>query len=149
MSWTQEEYEEYLRKTKKQELAKAAPRLRQNFKNDKPKQSKFHNQKTEIDGMKFDSKKEAEQYLILKARKQAGEIKDFKRQVRFILQGPFKLNGKNYRKIEYIADFVVTDLEDNMKVIDVKASKKFQDPVYRLKKKFFMRRYQVEITEVY
>lgn len=136
-------------KNKKQELAKATPRLRQNFTNDKPKQSKYRNQKTEIDGMKFDSKKEAEQYLILKARKQAGEIKDFERQVKFILQDSFNLNGKNYRKIEYIADFVVEHNDGSKEVIDVKASAKFQDKVYRLKKKIFIKKYQVEITEVY
>ncbi|MCC0650786.1 DUF1064 domain-containing protein, partial [Clostridioides sp. ZZV15-6598] len=55
--------------------------------------SKYNNKKTTIDGIKFDSKDEAEYYLYLKDKKAKGEIKDFGLQQKFELQPKFKKFG--------------------------------------------------------
>lgn len=62
---------------------------------------KYRNQKTMIDGFKFDSKLEASHYLILKQRLLKGEISNLARQVKI----PLSEN----KKLSYIADFVFFD----------------------------------------
>lgn len=62
------------------------------------KRSKYGNQKTPIDGILFDSKREADRYLVLKLMKAGGEIRELDLQVEFeLLREPVK--------IKYIADF--------------------------------------------
>ena len=46
---------------------------------------KYRNKKVEVDGILFDSKKEANRYMELKLLEKAGEITDLKRQVRYEL----------------------------------------------------------------
>ncbi len=115
-----------------------------------PKKSKYNNKKVIVDGIKFDSKKEAEYYCQLKLLKQAGEIKDYRLQPIYELQPAFKKNGKKYRAITYIADFVITNNDGTTDVVDVKSSKTFKTQVYRIKKKMFEYKYpELTIKEVY
>ncbi len=115
-----------------------------------PKKSKYNNQKTMVDGIKFDSKKEAEYYCQLKLLKQAGEIKDYRLQPRYELQPAFKKNGKKYRAITYIADFAIINNDGTTEVVDVKSSKTYKTQVYRIKKKMFEYKYpELTIKEVY
>jgi len=74
---------------------------------DKPK--KYHNIPTEVDGWRFDSKREAEYYQSLKALKAMGDISYF------LCQVPFRLPGK----IKYLCDFMVR-YPDRVEWIDVK-----------------------------
>ena len=67
--------------------------------------SKYHNQKVIVNGVKFESKKEANRYWELLLLERKGMIKELELQPRFLLQEGFKKNGKTYRKIEYVADF--------------------------------------------
>ena len=90
MRWTEEEYMEWL-----EERGKTTARK-------KPKRSKYNNKKTWIDGICFDSKKEADYYSVLKTFLAAGEIKGFCRQPEFIL---VEGNAEN-RAITYKADFI-------------------------------------------
>ena len=98
--------------------------------------SKYGNRKTEIDGIKFDSKKEANRYAELKLLQRGGEIDCIRTQPRFELQPAFtdKL-GKKHRKIEYVADFYYYDPEVGYIVEDVKG---MLTDIYRLKKKLFL-----------
>lgn len=90
--------------------------------------SKYHAKKVEIDGIRFDSKKESERYLELKLLQEAGEIHDLELQVSF----PLMING---RKIcSYRSDFTYKVQNEKMIVEDVKG---YKTPVYRLKKKMF------------
>lgn len=75
--------------------------------------NKYYNKPTVIDGIKFDSKKEAQHYMELKLLQRAGEISNLELQPRFLLQEGFKKNGKTYRKIEYIADFAYSRSREN------------------------------------
>lgn len=109
--------------------------------------NKYNAKKTEVDGIVFDSKKESERYAELKLLERVGEIKALQLQPRFELQPPFDKNGKHYRKIEYVADFMYADNRTGKVVVeDVKG--KLTD-IYKLKKKMFEYAYpEYEITEI-
>lgn len=101
------------------------------------KKSKYSSAKTDVDGIRFDSKKEAEFYAELKLREKAGEITHLRLQPRYLLQEAFKHEGKQYREMEYVADFEY--IENGVTVvIDVKG---FKTAVYMLKKKLFLYKY--------
>ena len=104
----------------------------------KPK-SKFNAVKTEINGIKFDSKKEANYYLTLLALKEQGEIDNIKMQVEYLLQPSFtRENGEKVKNIKYYADFVVMYKNGTVEVIDVKG---LRTDVYKMKKKMLLDRY--------
>ena len=114
---------------------------------EKPTMSKYKNKKVVVDNILFDSKKEANYYTKLKILRDAGKILDLELQKRFVLQQGFKLHGKTYRAITYVADFVYKD-DKGMHVVDVKSEATRKDKVYRLKKKMFAYKYHIEIEEV-
>lgn len=72
---------------------------------------KYGNIKTKVFGIEFDSKAEAEDYLILRAKEQKGEIKHLNLQVSF----PLCRNGASKKR--YIADFVFFDIAHNSWVV--------------------------------
>ena len=105
--------------------------------------SKYHAKKTVVDGITFDSKREAERYLVLKGMEEDGTIEDLRRQVRYELIPAFDVDGRHYRPVYYVADFVY--VEDGKEVVeDVKG---MITDVYRLKSKLFARRYGKAIKE--
>ena len=110
------------------------------------KTPKYRNNKTEIDGYKFDSKKEAEYYLILKDREKYGEIRYLKLQYPVEIQPAFTdKQGNKIRAITYKADFYFYDCKlKSWRVIDVKG---FKTDVYQLKKKLLLYK-GIEIEEV-
>jgi hypothetical protein len=85
-----------------------------------PKPSKMRNIKTIVDSIKFDSKKEAERYCELKILKRIGEVKDFTLQPRYLLVEAQTKNGQKFRKLEYVADFLVTYPDGREEIEDVK-----------------------------
>lgn len=101
--------------------------------------NKYRNRKTVVDGITFDSKREAERYMELKLLEQAGEISHLELQPVVVLQDKFKHNGKTVRAITYRADFAYRDLTTNTSVIeDVKG---METEAFRLKKKMFLKKY--------
>lgn len=126
MRWSEEQYTDWLEKQGEISFGRKA------------KKSKYNNVKTTVDGITFDSKKEAEYYCMLKILKQAGEIKDFGLQPRYELQPPFEKNGQKYRAITYVADFVIVNLDGTTEVIDVKG---VETQVFKIKKKMFEYQY--------
>lgn len=101
------------------------------------KKSKYSSAKTDVDGITFDSKKESEFYAELKLRERAGEISHLRLQPRYLLQEAFRHEGKQYNKMEYVADFEYIE-NGKIVVIDVKG---FKTAVYMLKKKLFLYKY--------
>lgn len=99
--------------------------------------SKYGAIKTELDGIKFDSKGEANHYAGLKLLERAGVIQNLKLQPRFTLQDSFIYNGHKIRKIEYVADFLY--IKDGQTIVEDYKGMKTQ--VYRLKRKMFLKRY--------
>lgn len=107
--------------------------------------SKYHAEKTVVDGITFDSKREAHRYLVLKNMEEDGSIEDLRRQVRYELIPAFDVDGKHYRPVFYVADFVYVDKETGDEVVeDVKG---MRTDVYKLKSKLFARRYGMRIKE--
>lgn len=101
------------------------------------KYNKYGNKKVVIDGILFDSKKEAKRYQELKLMEKAGLIINLALQPKFTLQESFKYKNKTYRKIDYIADFSYVRVEDDILVVeDVKG---FKTDVYKLKEKMFLK----------
>lgn len=96
---------------------------------------KFNAKKTELDGIKFDSKKEAKYYSELKLRKQAGEVIFFLRQV------PLELGGG----VKYRVDFLEFHADLTVHFVDVKG---MRTPEYITKKKIVESIYPIEIEEV-
>lgn len=105
--------------------------------------SKYHAKKTIIDGITFDSRREAYRYLTLKSMEKDGLIENLRRQVRYELIPAFDVDGKHYRPVFYVADFVY--VEDGKEIVeDVKG---MRTDTYRLKSKLFARRYGMSIKE--
>lgn len=118
--------------------------------------AKYHNRKITRDGLTFDSKKEHKRYNELLLLEQAGEIKNLRRQVKFLLiptqrepkiigpRGGVK-NGKLLeRECSYIADFVYC-LNGKMVVEDTKG---MRTKDYIIKRKLMLRIYGIRIREV-
>ena len=103
---------------------------------------KYHNTKTVADGIKFDSKLEAERYTQLKMMERAGVIRNLELQPSFELLPSFRKNGKTWRKTVYKADFRYILAENDKTIIeDVKGSTAVITDVFRLKQKLFEYRY--------
>lgn len=105
--------------------------------------NKYNAQKTVINGVQFDSRKEGIRSAALEQMLSAGKISGLKRQVRFILQeGYINNQGQKVRPIYYIADFMYFDNEKQCWVVeDVKGSKATLTEVYKIKKKMFGYKY--------
>jgi len=96
--------------------------------------AKYGNQKIVIDGYTFDSKVEAKYYEKCKVDKTKELILNFEMQPRFELMPSFKRHGKNYRKTEYVGDFLIYRLDGSQCVIDIKG---MATETAKLKKKLF------------
>lgn len=106
---------------------------------------KYHNKKTVVDGITFDSKHEAERYKELRMLQIAGEISELRLQVPYELIPLMKLNGETFRSTKYVADFVYKDKNGNEIVEDAKGMK---TDVYKLKKKLMAYIHHIIIQEV-
>ena len=102
--------------------------------------NKYFNKKVIVDGIKFDSKKEAKRFQELMILKKAGLIKKLELQKIFELQPKYTNNkGENIRAIIYKADFFYYD--NHLKQYIVEDTKGFKTEVYKLKKKLFEYQY--------
>lgn len=110
--------------------------------------NKYHNKKTEVNGIIFDSKKEARRYQELIMLAKAGQIFHLRVQPHFLLQEAFTHeHSGRIRKIEYIADFMYWD--DNLRRMIVEDVKGVKTDVYKLKKKLFLAKYsEYELREI-
>ena len=102
------------------------------------KKSRYVTYKPFIDDIQFDSLMEARYYIKLQKDKADGIIIDFERQIPFELQPKFKKNGKTYRGIEYVCDFLVTVNENTKHVIDIKGKETVE---FKIKHKLFEYKY--------
>lgn len=122
---------------------------------------KYGNKKYTVDGITFDSIREAHRYQELKAMQKAGIIHDLKLQVEYILiptqhepsPGVYK-SGKNKgkpksgkvleRKCSYISDFVY--IENG--VLIVEDAKGMRTKEYIIKRKLMLYVHGIKIKEV-
>ena len=100
--------------------------------------SKYNNKVVQMDGYTFDSSAEAKYYEQLKWAQEHKQILFFRLQPRYQLQEAFTKNGTTFRKIDYIADFEIHNLDGSIEVIDVKG---VETDVFKIKRKLFEKIY--------
>jgi hypothetical protein len=103
--------------------------------------NKYGNKRVVVDGIRFDSKREAARWQELKLLERAGEIKGLERQVEYELIP--KQPGE--RAVKYIADFRYIDHDGKTVVEDTKGVK---TPVYILKRKLLLWVHGIRVVEV-
>lgn len=97
------------------------------------KPRKYRNVITEIDGIRFDSKREAAFYGDLKLLKASGQVSYWLRQVSVHLPGGTR----------YVVDFLVFYTDGRVEYIDVKGK---QTPEFKIKKREIEHHYPIQIT---
>jgi len=102
--------------------------------------NKYNAIRTTVDGVDFDSKREAGRYRELKLAVMSGAIADLELHPKF----PLEVNGKLI--CTYEADFRYHDNERGEDVVE--DAKGVRTPVYKLKKKLVLAIYGIEIMEV-
>ena len=122
-------------------------------------QNKYYNKKCTVNGIIFDSRKEARRYQELLLLQRAGVIKNLQRQVKYVLipaqYESYERYGKNgqeltpgkklvERECAYVADFVY--VEDGKTVIEDTKGMKTKD--YIIKRKLMLYTHGIRIREV-
>lgn len=116
------------------------------FYKQREKRNKYRNNKAEVDGIKFDSRKEANRYSELKILEQAGEIKNLERQKKYLLIPSQKDENEHCieRECSYMADFVY---EKDGKTI-VEDTKGLRTTAYIIKRKLMLYVHGIRIQEI-
>lgn len=112
---------------------------------------KYKNKKTMIDGIVFDSQKEAKRYQVLKDMQDKGLISGLTLQEQFHLIDGVKIAGETKKRpsVRYIADFVYINNKTGEQVVeDVKSAITRKDKVYRLKKHLMKIVHDIDVVEV-
>jgi hypothetical protein len=140
LRWTEDDLKDYQARQKRQALpcVPPVPSGVSVADMDRSKRNKYGNRRVELDGIRFDSQKEARYYEELMLRYRAGDLKLVLLQVPFILPGPVK----------YYADFLTIDNDGRFEVIDVKSEATRKNRVYINKKKQMKAVWGIEIKEV-
>ena len=120
--------------------------------------NKYRNHKARsVDGLIHDSIKEARRWNELLFLQRAGQIKDLKRQVKFVLiptqreedvigkRGGIKQGKLIERECSYIADFTYTDKNGNFVVEDTKGIKTKD---YIVKRKLMLYVHEIRVKEI-
>ncbi len=108
---------------------------------------KYGNKKTEVDGITFDSRKEAQRYVELKMLERARIISELELQKEFELIPTQKVDGRVVeRACKYKADFFYYDHEKQSYVVE--DTKGFKTKEYIIKRKLMLYRYGIRITEI-
>lgn len=105
--------------------------------------SKYNAKKTTVDGIQFDSAKEAKRYTRLRDMQEAGEIQNLRLQVPFELLPSFECDGVKYRGMRYIADFVY--VRNGKQVVE--DTKGVKTAEYKLKRKLMAYVNHINIEE--
>jgi hypothetical protein len=105
---------------------------------------KYRNKKVTVNGITYDSKKEAVRHAELLMLEKTGQISELQRQVKFILIPSQRIDGKVVeRECSYIADFVY--IENGKKVVE--DTKGFRTPDYIIKRKLCLYVHGIRIKE--
>lgn len=108
---------------------------------------KYGNKKVQLDGIVFDSRKEANRYAELKLLQAGGVIKDLELQKEFILIPAQYVNGKCVeRACKYKADFYYYDCERKEYICE--DTKGFKTKDYIIKRKLMLYVHGIRIIEV-
>jgi hypothetical protein len=111
-----------------------------------PQESKYHNRRVTVDGISFQSVKEASRWQQLKFLELAGKITGLKRQLRIEVVPKTKLHQARY----YLADFVYFDKSQGKTIYeDVKGYRKgVAYQLFTLKRDILYWRHGIEVKEI-
>lgn len=109
-------------------------------KNVKEKKHKYGATKSEVNGIVFDSKKEANRYKELLLLLKAGQIGILQLQV------PYELNEGGSHSLKYIADFVYVDAMTGQTIVE--DAKGYRTKEYLKKKRLMKKVHNIKIKEV-
>jgi hypothetical protein len=139
LNYTEEELERLLRQNPALRVNQKHSQPGKKAKPEKKKPRKYRNKKVLVNGIKFDSIKEAKRYIVLKKKLLTGEIKYLKLQPEYLLQEAFRKDGKWHRAIKYRADFRYQVAVTGETVIE--DTKGYRTEVFNIKQKLFESRY--------
>ena len=124
--------------------------------------NKYHNIKTKtFSGQVYDSRKEARRSMELKLLQRAGEIKDLKEQVKYVLIPAQYETVERYSKkgerlkdglklvekeCSYVADFTYTDVKTGNTVVE--DTKGVRTKEYIIKRKLMLYVHEIRIKEI-
>lgn len=110
--------------------------------------TKYGNHKTEVDGIAFDSKKEARRYAELRLLERAGEIQLLRTQPKFnLLPSKRRPDGVMERSLSYTADFEYRDKAGQVIVEDCK-SPASRTQQYVIRRKLMLYLFGIAVREV-
>lgn len=109
-----------------------------------PRASKYHATRTKVDGITFQSKREARRWQQLRILEAANQIFELRRQVPFPIVIVNLDTGELVTVSTYYADFVYEPLEGGLVIEDAKG---FRTETYKLKKRLVEAQYGVRIHE--
>jgi hypothetical protein len=104
---------------------------------------KYGNIKTVVDGIVFDSKKEAKRYAELKLLEKAGKIYLLVLQPEYIIAAPCVINGRKMAARKYRADF--SYIQDGKEIVE--DTKGMKTDMYKLKRHLMASIHGIEILE--
>jgi hypothetical protein len=132
-------WEQYLEKQKKKGLIRDYSIVSKNETVKPERQSKYRNKQTFVDGIQFDSKKEAMRYKELKLLLKVGEIGFLQCQV------PYELNPGGTHSLKYIADFEYVISKTGEKITE--DTKGFLTREYKKKRRLMEKLFGIKIKE--
>lgn len=113
------------------------------------KPPKYRNTPTMVDGIRFDSKKEADRWGELWYLEKARKIAGLSRQKKFPLHAVNAATGVKVVVGHYVADFVYRDLDRSADVVeDVKSEATRKNSLYVWKKKHLEAQEGIVIREI-
>jgi hypothetical protein len=114
------------------------------------KPAKYRNTKCEHEGIKFDSQKERSRWFHLIQLQAAGEIRDLRLQVAFVLtERKRRDDGTWERASKYVADFVYEVVATGKQVVeDVKSVATRKNRTYIQKRKQMLEKYDITVKEI-
>lgn len=124
----------------------------------KKKIQKYHNKKVTVDGILFDSKKEADRYRTLKAMEKKKKISHLERQVKYVLipaqrepdvigpRGGTKRGKVIEKECSYIADFKYFDEVEGRTVVEDTKGIRTKD--YIIKRKLMLWVHKIKVKEI-
>ena len=122
------------------------------------RRNKYKNDKTEVDGILFESKREARRWQELRLAESVGAIGHLQRQVHFELipaqrepdrRGPRGglIKGRTLeREVEYVADFVYIDLDTGETIVE--DTKGFKTKDFIIKRKLMLYMHGIRVREI-
>lgn len=109
--------------------------------------AKYHNERAERNGIKFDSRKQARRYDALMVMLQAGIISDLRLEPQFTLQESYVTEtGERIRAVRYTADFSYR-FGNKLVVEDVKSAAT-RTKEYLRNRKFMRSKFGIDIQEI-